>query len=198
MNKLRQWKEKAGERVDEIQEKVRAQWLAFNPREKMIVSILAGVMGFLVVTLVLKETIGLFSKVSSEAETNFKNIERLQSLLKDLQQQKTDLSRYDRLRGKRGETFQFQGFLESEAAKFGAVVQKVSPVRAITGSEKEKPTEEWMEVQLKDTSLDSMLKFLSSVEDTLGLRLVELKVKPQFADATKLDITAIIASSKNL
>jgi type II secretory pathway component PulM len=198
MEKLRHLKEKIGERYDEAQEKLRATWLAFNPREKMVVSILAGIMGFLIVALIVKETSTLFSRASSEAESNYKNIEKIQALLRELSQQHSDLMRYERLRGKRGENFKLSGFLESEATRYGAVVDKVAPTRALLGDGKENAREEWVEVQLKDTSLDSMLKFLSSIEETLGLKIVELKVKPQFADSTKLDITAVISSTKDL
>jgi type II secretory pathway component PulM len=198
IQKFRQFKEKTIERFDETQEKVRAQWMAFNPREKMIVSTLAGVMLLLLVVLIVKETSSLFSRVSNEAGSNYKNIERIQSLMKDLAQQRADLQRYERLRGKRGDSFKLQSFIESEATRYGAMVQKVSPVRAMGTNDKEKTDEEWMEVQLKDTSLDSMLKFLTSIEETLGLRIVELKVKTQFADSTKLEITAVIASVKNI
>ncbi len=198
MQKLRQLREKVGERFDELQEKVRAQWMEFNPREKLIVSVLAGVMGLLVFALVAKETTSLFSRVSSEAENNYKNIEKIQSLMKDLQLQQTDLSRFIRLREKRGENFKLQGFVESEAVKFGTVVSKVAPTRALDDSGKEIKTEEWIEVHLKDASLDSMLKFLSSIEDTLGLRIVNLKVNTQFADPTKLDLITVIASTTTL
>ena len=43
-----------------------------------------------------------------------------------------------------------------------------------------------------------MLKFLSSIEDTLGLRIVSLKVNTQFADPSKLDIVTVIANTTNL
>ncbi|MDB5036886.1 MAG: hypothetical protein JWQ35_414 [Bacteriovoracaceae bacterium] len=198
IQKIRAYKEKFFEKFDEVQEKLRAQWFAFNPREKMIVSILAGVMGFLIVALIIKETSSLFSKASSDAENNYKNIEKIQTLLKDLSQQRSDLMRYEKLRGNRGESFKLSGFLETESAKYGITIAKTSPARALSADGKESKNEEWLSVDIKDTSLDSILKFLSSVEETLGLRVVELKVKPQFADATKLDVTTVIASLKDL
>ncbi len=198
IQKLKQFKDKTVERFEEVQEKFRAQWLAFSPREKMIVSSLVGVLTLLIIALVVKETSGLLTKVSSQAEMNFNNIEKIQNLLRDLTLQRGDLMKYERLRGKRGSEFDLQKYIQQEAARYGATVAKISPTRALAADGNEIKDEDWAEVQLKDATLDSALKLLSSVEETLGLKVISLNIKPQFADPTKLDITTVISNTKEL
>lgn len=198
IQKLKVFREKFTEKFEETHEKLRAQWMSFSPREKMVVSIMAGVMGLLVCALIIKEGATLVSRVSSQSERNLENIEKIQVLLRDLSAQKADLMKYERLRGKRGETFDLQKFLVEEATRYGANLEKSLPTRALSPDGKEIKNEDWVEVTLKDASLDATLKFLSSIEDTLGLKVMELKMKPQFADPTKFEVVTLISSARNL
>jgi type II secretory pathway component PulM len=191
------WKEKIVEPLEDWQEKARQQWLSLNPRERLILSGLASVMTLLLMALFIKEATGFFFRQTSMAENNFKNIERIQRLSDELLQQKVEISRYDALKEKRGEDFKLSSYIEAEAARVGISITKMAPTKVKSG--KDSGEEDWVEVQLsRDTTLSPLLKFLAGVEQGLGVRIVELSVKPDFTNPSKLEVTAIIANSKNL
>lgn len=191
-----QWREKVVEPLEELQERLRQQWLSLNARERMVLSILAGVMCILLSALIVKEAATFFFRSELEAQNNLKNIEKIQRVSQELLTQRTDISRYDRLKEKRGEAFKISTFIESEAQKFGITIAKMAPVKAQV--DEKAPEQEWVEVQVKDARLDSLTKFLQSAEETLGLRIVELDLKPSFSDTTKLEMTATFANLKEL
>lgn len=196
---LRRWKDKFVEKVEEVQEKFRAQWLALNDREKKILTTLAALVGVLIFAVAVKETSAVFTHVASQSESNIKNLERIQSYVQELQSQNSDLMKYERMFAKRGGDFVFTSFIDTEAKRFGLNLTKTSPTRALTDSKSDKSDnlEEWLEVQIKDASIDSLVKFLASIEETLGLQLVDLSIKPQFQDITKLDMTVVISNKKS-
>ncbi len=190
-----QWREKMIEPMDELQEKARQQWQSFAPRERLILTILAALMSLSLSVLVLKEGYSFYSGHANQVETNFKNVDKIQSLISELKSQRSSLLKYERLSTKIGPDFDLNSYMQSQATKFGVSLTKTAPTRPKTGSDNSK--EEWLEIQMAPTSLDSAIRFLESVEESLGIRLVELSVKPQFADPSKLDITAIWAHSKD-
>lgn len=194
---LRQWKDRLAEKIDESQEKVRAQWLALNEREKKIITTLAGLVAVLIFAVGVKETSSVFTHVASQSESNIKNLEKIQNYVQELHAQGSELMRYERLSSKRGENFVFSAFIESEAKKFGLNIAKTSPAKVLAEDKAEK-SEEWLEIQIKDGSLDSIVKFLASIEETLGLGVIELNIKTQFQDITKMDMTAVISNKKNV
>lgn len=193
---ITQWREKVQEPLEELQERLRQQWLSLNSRERLILSILAGVMCLLLSILVIKEATTFFFRSELQAQNNLKNIEKIQRISQDLLSQRSDITRYDRLLDRRGEGFKISTFIEDEAKKYGIVIAKMAPVKAQVDDKA--PEQEWVEVQLKDVSLDSVMKFLQSVEEMLGIRMVELSIKPQFSDSTKLEVTTIFANLKEL
>lgn len=190
------WREKIVEPLEELQERLRQQWLSLNARERLILSILAGFMCLLLSALVIKEATTFFFRSEFEAQNNLKNIERIQRISQDLLSQRSDIARYDRLKEKRGETFKFSNFIESEAKKFGIGIAKMAPVKAAVDDKA--PEQEWVEVQLKDANLDALMKFFQSAEEMLGVKIVEMNIKPQFSDSTKLEATAIFANLHEL
>lgn len=191
------WREKIVEPLDELQERARQQWLTLAPRERLIVSVLASVMIALLGILVVKEAFTFFSRHENQVSESIQNITEIQNLASEISKQRVDLIRYERLRNKRDKDFKLSPFLESEARKFSVSIEKISPTKART-TEKD-PAEEWVELKLgKDTTLDSALKFFQGVEEPLGLRIIEMSIKPQFADPTKLEVTAIIAGKKEI
>src|SRR4051812_8391536 len=119
MSAIIRWKEKIAEPIEEWQEKARQQWLSLNPRERLILSVLASVMTLMIAALMIKEATGFFLRQASMAENNYKNIERIQKLSDDLLQQRSDISRYEMLKAKRGENFKLPAFIEAEASKVG-------------------------------------------------------------------------------
>lgn len=201
MAKLEKWRERLREKVfeplEEWQEKGRQHWLSLNPRERVIVSVLAAVMTTLIAVLVVKEAVGFIYRHEYLAESNLKNVARIQKLTSDLNQQRSDLLKFERLKGKRGTDFQLNKYLENEAGRSGVSIAKISPTKSKTTQPSENM--EWVEVQLmQETMLMPALQFLQSIDETLGLQLVELSIKPQFADPTKLNITAVISNDKSL
>lgn len=185
------------EPLEEFQEKARQQWLSLNPRERTVLSVLAGVLCLLLSALVVKEAAGFFFRAESMAQNNLKNIERIQRLSDELLQQRSEMGRYDRLKGKRGEDFKITTYIETEAAKFGLSIAKMAPTKAQIDDKA--PAQDWVEVALgKEATLDRVLKFLDSVEETLGVRIIELSIKTQFQDPTKLEVTTIIANLREL
>ncbi|MBN8555981.1 MAG: type II secretion system protein M [Deltaproteobacteria bacterium] len=197
MTMILRWRDKIAEPLDEWQEKIRQQWISLNPRERMVLSILAAIMVLLIAALIIKEGAGFFLRQAGKAENNYKNIERIQRLSDDLLKQRADISRYEMLKTKRGESFKLSSFLEGEASKSGIVISKMAPtkVKAIS----DYGDEEWVEIQFsKETNLDSLLKFLTRAEEGLGVRLVELSIKPDFANPTNLEVIATVANIKEL
>ena len=191
------WKEKFSERFDEIRERARSWWLGLAPREKIVLSSLAGLVGLLLVAVILKETSFVLNQVAHQAESNYKNMEKIQNWIGELRNQRTSLSRYERLKERRGETFDFQAFIESEAKKFTLTLAKSAPARVVGGANLEKE-EDWLQVELKDGALENLVKFMAGLEETLGLRLVEFTIKTQFQDPTKMDAVVVVASKKTL
>jgi len=163
----------------------------------MIVSVLASVMIVLLGVLVVKETVTFFSRHENQVQAMMDHIGEIQKLSSEISKQRSDLIRYERLRNRRGQDFKLSTFLESEARKYNVVLEKVGPTKPRNPDDAAE--EEWVEVQLgKDTTLDAALKFFQSAEEPIGVRLVELQMKPQFTDPTKLDVTAIMAAKKEI
>ena len=197
MTMIARWRDKMAEPLDEWQEKIRQQWLSLNPKERLVLSILAVIMFLLIAALAAKEGAGFFLRQAGKAENNYKNIERIQRLSDELLRQRADISRYEMLKTKRGDSFKLSGFLEDEASKAGVVISKMAPTKVKATSDYGE--EEWVEVQFsKETNLDSLLKFLSHVEEGLGVRLVELSIKPDFTNPTKLEAVVTVANIKDL
>jgi len=198
MTKLSQiWREKILEPFEELQERARQQWLTLAPRERLIVSVLASTMVLLLSILIIKEAFTFFSHHENQVSESLINIGEIQALASELSKQRSDLVRYERLRNRRDKDFKLTTFLESEAQKFSVVIDKMNPTKART-TEKD-PSEDWVELKLgSNSNLDSVLKFFQGVEEPLGLRVVELAIKPQFTDPTKLEVTATIAAKKEI
>lgn len=197
MNWTQIWREKIVEPLDELQERGRQQWMTLNPRERLIVSVLASVMVVLVAVLVVKEAFTFFSKHENQVQSMMDHIGEIQKLAGEISKQRSDLVKYERLRNKRGNDFKLSTFLEGEARRYNVAIEKLSPTKPKT-TEKDSD-EEWVEVKLaKETTLDAALKFLQAAEEPIGVRLVELEIKPQFTDPTKLDVLAIVASRKEI
>lgn len=189
------WKEKIAEPWDELQEKLRAQWAALAPRERLILSVLGSVFAILLSVLLIKEAFTFFNRHETKAESDLLNISEIQKLSSELSTQRNELNRYESLRRKRGEPFQINQFFESQARDFNVNLDKISPAKP----RGEASDEEWVEVRLgKSTTLSSALKFLKSAEEAIGVRLVDLEMKPQFTDMTKLDVVAIFAIKQEL
>ncbi len=189
------WNERWTERFEEQRERVRTWWLGLAPREKSVLSVLAGLVVVLLMAVIIKETSVILNRVASQAESNYGHMERIQTWVSELQNQRASLMRYDRLKQQRRDDFEFQAFIEQEAKRFNINLSKSAPARVVGGPSVEK-SEEWLEVDLKDAALENLVKFLASIEDTLGLRLVELQIKTQFQDPTKLDSTLIVSNKK--
>jgi type II secretory pathway component PulM len=188
------WKEKIAEPWDELQEKVRTQWSSLAPRERLILSVLASLFVVLLSILLIKEAFTFFSRHEMRAESDFQNVAEIQKLSSELANQRADLSRYESLRRKRTEPFQINQFIETQARDFNVSLEKISPAKPRGDSD-----EDWVEVRLgKNTTLSSALRFLRSVEEPIGVRLVDLEIKPQFADITKLDVVAVFAIKQEL
>jgi type II secretory pathway component PulM len=197
MNWTQMWREKIVEPLDELQERGRQQWMTLNPRERLIVSALASVMVVLIAVLVVKEAFTFFSKHENQVQSMMDHIGDIQKLAGEISRQRSDLVKYERLRNKRGNDFKLSTFLEGEARRYNVAIEKLSPTKPKT-TEKD-ADEEWIEVKLaKETTLDAALKFLQAAEEPIGVRLVELEIKPQFTDPTKLDVLAIVASRKEI
>jgi type II secretory pathway component PulM len=194
---MRVWKEKIVEPLDDLQERARLAWSGLAPREKLILSILGSVFGLLLVIFLLKESVAFFSRHETEMEQNAVAIQEIQGLTERLAKQRLELSLYERLKNRRPSPFSLNNFLESEARKVGVSLQKTAPTKS--RAEEGAAEEEWMEIQLATgVSLDMAMKYLALVEEPLGVRIVELTMKPQFTDPSKLDVVAIIAARKDL
>ncbi len=203
MKLIQKFREQFQEPFEEYQEKARQFWLTLAPREKIIISVLTGILGVLIVVFVVKESTSLLISASSTAERNMENAERIQRLAAELSDQRMELQRYTQLDQKRGgENFSLTGFLNAQAAEAGVTVAKVSSTRPrVTAGKTESAdeAEEWVEVQFgKGAALEPTMRFLSEAEEALGVRLVELTIKPDFAEPNKLDVTAVFAGKKTL
>lgn len=193
---MTQWREKIAEPLEEIQEKVRQQWLGLNARERLILSILAGVLCLLLSVLILKEATTFFFRSELEAQNNLRSVEKIQRISQELLAQRSEMQRYDRLKEKRGDGFKISSFIEKQAQAVGINISRMAPTKALTA---ENETDaDWVEVQVKEASLESSTQFLSSVEEALGVRLVELEMKPLFSDVTKIEFLAIFSVQKEL
>lgn len=191
------WNEKLAEPLEEIQERLRQHWLSLAPRERMIVSILGSVLLFLLAVLLVKEAYTFFSRHENQITESMSQMTDIQQLSAELSRQRNDLSQFERLRSRRSEDFKLSTFLETEARKYGVTLEKVSPTKPRDVDVAKE--EDWMEVRLaKDTTLDNALKFLRSVEEVLGVRLIDLQIRPQFTDPTKLEVIATVASRKEI
>ena len=189
------WKEKISEPLDELQEKLKAQWSTLAPRERLILSILGAVFVVLLSTLVFKEAFTFFNRHEIKAEADVQNVSEIQKLSSEISAQRNEINRFDSLKRSRGEPFQINQFIEGRARDFNVSLEKISPAKP----RGENSGEEWVEVRLgKTTSLSAALRFLKSVEEAIGVRIVDLEMKPQFADMTKLDVVAVIAIKQEL
>ena len=74
MNLALLWRERIAEPFEEIQEKARQQWMALNPRERMILSVLASALVVLLAVLLLKEAVVFFSRHEIQMQENLTNI----------------------------------------------------------------------------------------------------------------------------
>ena len=197
MNFSEIFKEKIQEPAEELQERLRQQWLSLNTRERLILSSLASLVVLLLSVLIIKEAFSFFSRHENRVQETMNSIGDIQELSAEIGRQKIELGRYERLKAKRGSDFKIASFLENESRKFGVTVEKASPTKS--KSTTATADEDWMELKLgKDTNLDAALKFLQSIEEPLGVRIVELTIKPQFADPTKLEVLAIVAAQKEI
>lgn len=198
MTKIKQfWREKIAEPLDELQERARQQWMTLAPRERMILSVLASVFSLLLAILLVKEAFTFFSRHEDQVAESLSQITEIQKLSAEISRQRDGLGQYERLLARRDQDFKLNTFLETEARKFGVTVEKISPTKARL--QEGDPEQEWVEVRLgKETSLDNSLKFLKSLEEPIGVRLVDLQIKPQFTDPTKLEVIATVASLKEI
>jgi len=185
------------EPLADVQDKVRQYWVTLNPRERIILSVLAGVMSLLVVAVVIKQSVGFVFNQASQAEDTLKNITKIQRLSETWIQQRGELLRYERMRGRRGDNFDLIPFINDLASKYGTTVTKISPTRPSSATKDMKA--DWVEVKLGGTtSLSSAMKLLRSIEEPLGVRIHELTIKPQFSDKTKVEVRALVVNLTEL
>ncbi len=195
MNLKEIWRDKVVERFEDLQERARQQWMTLAPRERLIVSVMASLLVVLLSVLVVKEVFTFFSRHDRAVQASLENIGSIQSLSAEISAQRTQLIQFDRLRNMRGAEFQLNSFLENQARQFALSVEQINPTKVRTPNPSAE--EDWVEVKLaKDVRLDGVLKWLRAIEEPLGIRIIDLQIKPQFADPTKLEVSAVVAATK--
>lgn len=197
MNLPAVWKEKFAEPIEELQERARQQWLTLKPTERLIISVLAAILALLTAILIVKEAFTFFSRHETQVQESLENINEIQKLSAEISDQRMNLREYDRLKSRRGETFKINSFLETEGQRLGVAIEKVSPTKS--RSSEKGSDEEWYEIKLgKNTTLDMAIRYLQAVQEPLGVRLIDLSMKPQFTDPTHLEVIAVIAALKEI
>lgn len=196
MDAVKRFRDRFSEPLEDLQERARSYWLGLAPRERLILSILGGLTALLFTALLLKETFGFFLGHEHMTESNLKNVSRIQTLAGELATQRADMMKYERLLSRRPSPFKLSTYVESEAQKYGIGVSKAAPSKAPANASE---GEEFLEITLSSgVGLDRLLKMLQSLEETLGVRLVELTIKPEFADPTKLNVVFTIAGKAEI
>ena len=184
------------ELINEWQEKVRQYWITLNPREKILLSSVAGVMCLLLVLAVGKQIFGAVFERAAQAEQVQANIGTIDRLSKKLRKQQGSLLSYERLRRLRGDNFDLIAEIRKNAPLYGADIKKLAPTRAKKATEEDA---EWIELELGgSTTLSAAVKLLESIERPLGVRIVELSMKPQFSNKSQFEVTALIMNLKEL
>lgn len=195
--KIQRFKDKWSDTRTDLQEKLSQFWQNLQPRERLLLSITVGTTTFLLLLFFIKNTISVFYDQSTKAEKNYASYSKIQQLAEEMIKQKPLLLRYERLRAKRDENFNTTNFIQQQAANAGVTLTQISPTRP--RGTKETENTEWFELKMGEGStLPSALKLLQSIEEVLGMKVVEISVKPQFSDPTQLDVTAVIMNVKNL
>jgi|GEM_PF-5989726 len=192
---MRAWKEKILEKFELLQDQARTTWSNLNKREKIILSSALGLLALTLFAFLIKQFSAFLLSPGFSLEANLKEIHHIQYTVRELKDLRMDARRFDRLQMQQSSNFQLNSFIEQEAQTYRVTLKEIKPTRAKSSLAKEK--DELYEIQLDpSTSLEASLRFLSGVESALGVRILNLNMKPNYTDPTKLEVQAVIAYSK--
>lgn len=195
---LKQIRDQIFEQAEAAREQLRSFWAGLAPRERLILSVASGLLGLVLISFSAKQIGSLFLSSDFDLEQNLEDARRIQSLVAELKNGRFQARRYDRLKEQRPASFQIESFLATQAQTFGLQIREVRP-RRINSANAAQSNEKLFEVDIaKGASLDASLRFLESVEEVIGVRLVELRIRPEFEDASQLDVSFVVALKENL
>lgn len=188
-------KEKLVDQLIQLKAKALESWESFNQREKIILSVAAAAFFITLSFYSIKVVSSVFMNSGWHENASASDLRLIQDTVQKLQSLRYEATQFDRLLSRQGKDFQMETFLENQARQHGVSLKSVKPSRAKSASAKSK--DEFFEIELQNgSSLSASLKFLESVDDVLGLRILSLEMKPDFKDSSKLNVNARIAYSR--
>lgn len=189
-------KEKAQELLEQGQDQFRAFWSKLNKREQMILGGVSGLVGVLLIFYILKNLGGFISGSQFDTSSTLTDVSAIQRLLDERRVLRRDARSYERIMGRQNQDFDLQSHAEQKAQSFGIKLKSIKPTRvksALADS-----TDSLYEVTMDPgVTLGDAMKFLESLEEPIGVRILSLEMKTNFEDRSKLDIKATLASKKS-
>lgn len=196
MRKLRLLKDQILERWEDLFERSRTWWAGLSPREKIILGSASGVFGAILIVFVLKTLTTVLTETSRRAESLTENGRRIQSLIQQVNETRTQSQRFDTLMGSLKDTSSLKEYIDRQANRYGVMIAQSKP--PTTPSTLATPEDEVLEIQLgTDTSLSAALNFLEAVQNRLGVRILQLRMMPDLTDRQKMNVDALIAKRKS-
>jgi hypothetical protein len=195
---LKTLRENLNHQLEVIRDRCQSFWISLAPREKLILIIAGSLAGFFSIVFVGQLLGRLILESGPSVQDRYVDSKEVIRYISELRGQRFQVQRYDRLKSQRLESFDLEDFLSRESKSFGLELESVVAKRMPSGTSIE-ASEKLFSVKLKSgASLDGGLRFLSKVEDILGLRILELSMAPQFDDPSKLNISFEIALKDKL
>lgn len=193
--KLNELKDRISEWSSLGQEKARSFWEGLNSRERWIVGIAGGAFTLAITAFVIQFMFGLLLSSFYSPAKVVSELNEIQSLLQDSQSLRQDALQYDRLLRRQTGDFKLETFAENQAKQFGVKIQslKASSIKSRWAN----PQDKLFEIEIeKNSDFEPSMKFLDSLQDSLGVKIVNLEIRSAFKDKSKIDLKAIIAYSQ--
>lgn len=176
--------DKLYETIDYLQERLRSFWFGLNPREKTILASAAGALVLTLFVLLVQQAANIFQhRISSERA--MQEIKEIQKLGAEIAATRMEARQYERMQQELGEDFDLENLILQRANRYGVSVQTVD-------TEQIEDNSYHYRVDLaEETSLDSAIRLLVSVEDAIGVSLEELEMLPNNEDPSEMRVNAV-------
>ncbi|TVQ80413.1 MAG: hypothetical protein EA369_02705 [Bradymonadales bacterium] len=195
MEKLQALRERLQELFEVTKERLVEFWKPLNPREKMIVGGAVAIFCSALLIFVASQSLQWISRSVAGPRVDISEVEQIRRIVSELGASQMEIRRFERMRAEMGDDFNFREHLETEARRAGLQIRDLQAARPSTPLVG--PDEEFYELQLDlQSPLPASLRFLNSLDQTLGIRVVGLRVKPSFADRQRAEVRAEIAYRK--
>lgn len=193
---LRRLKEKILENFEVYQEQFRGWWSKLAFREKVILGSASGLLGLVLLLAGAQQGFELLSSAFGRVDLA-ERLTQVQSQVNRILQLQSQANRYDQLRGGLSDEFNFETEVNRRASRLGLNIDALRP--SSTKSLLAEESSRLYEIRFsKETNLDRSLRFLDDLQSILGVRLINLRMKPGFQDRSQFEVEALFAVSEDL